>query len=1042
MPLFTHVPNPLKPLTDCVQERKPDGFTVAEFIQERGIDPEGFVVLVDSRKTPPEEWDRPLHGDCLVIVTPEIGWAGVIALVVAIVVSVALYYFMPPPPTPAATPEASTAWTLRGQQNQMKLGEAIERHYGRMRVFPSYMARPFNRFKSDDQYMFALFCIGLGRYTVHNIKIDDTPIADFDEVEYEIYQPGERVKLFPTNVQTSSEVSGIELFGPNEEDYPAGGWSGPFVAASAGSQAYRLEVDISLREGLFYVTKKGGTGEETIEALFEYRLIDDDGDPLGSWTTLAAFERTLATTDPKRFTLHKEVDPGRYEVRAKRTIDTPEDYRHKTGLTWEGLRAICETEQDFGDVTLLAVKARATNNLNDSAQHLFNVEVTAEVPVYDVGSDDWTRTATRNPVWAFLDILRASYGKNLTRAFFDLPGLAALADELDADGVKFDGSFDSKTTIWEALQVVLNVADAVPVVNGGIVSAVRDTPQVIPTLGFNAHNIVKGTMTVQTVLENHGDFDGLEVEYLDPDSYKRKTVICLLDTDRGTNLKQVKLVGCRDRDKAYQWGLRQRAISLYQRENYAFETGIEGGTARFGDLIAVRHENIPSETDFLDAETGRLGPNALTVESGVTVIALPFTPDMSGPEVRRIALRDNLGVVRGPYICEAHPTVANKLRLEVEIDNADFAVDSGAEAPLFWFGISGTEYNLAKIVRIETAGDGERVKITAVPYDDRIYAFTGLEAPPLSAQYEPANLPAHPAITGLTVRKVPKSENEYQAAWKPALGATSYLLSTSRDGTKYTRLDTTEQAGYILTEESGAFWLKVQAVGRGGVGAASIWSGTLSDYDEIPKQVEDVELVEEVDDSFELGWNMDPNAKEYVVKAYAGWSTSSADFLGSKIVKVPVMGSKLAKSPTASFGKAWLKNRCERRDLFFGRQYTFTVTARNTLGSGPVSAAFLTEKPDLFPFLPVSLAHTNTGGNNYAVSWTSPGHDDRHSFKVWSSTTSGTYPPLGMTLRKTTGNTSANITISGTRPTYWRVQVLDDWDTDEAVFASDQKTIS
>jgi hypothetical protein len=80
-------------------------------------------------------------------------------------------------------------------------------------------------------------------------------------------------------------------------------------------------------------------------------------------------------------------------------------------------------------------------------------------------------------------------------------------------------------------------------------------------------------------------------------------------------------------------------------------------------------------------------------------------------------------------------------------------------------------------------------------------------------------------------------------------------------------------------------------------------------------------------------------------------------------------------------------------------------------------------------------------GNTYDCTWNCTS-DESYKFEIWSSTDVGSYPPMGMTLRKKTVKKSGRITITGTRPSYWRVVVKDDWDTEEANYASDPKTIS
>ena len=1007
MPIFIRLNSPLEPLRNWKPIEKPNGYTIAQFIESQGIDMTFQTVLIGHDAIPESDWSNVIPHSSRVVITPIVGYEGVIVLIVLLVVAIGLYFFMPTPST-LEMGEADPGYTLRGQRNQARLGEPIEKHYGRVRHYPSYMAKPFNRYRSGEQWFYALLCLGLGKYDIHNIKIEDTDISQFDEVEYQIYQPGEKVKLFPTNVQTSIEINSVEMFAPNEPNYAS--WFGPIVAASSGSLINRLEIDISLREGLYH-TAKDGLESLTVDATFEYQKIDDNGSPLGSWTLFENFTRTLETNKAKHYTLSKDVDLARYQVRGRRTNTKEDDYRSKSTLTWEFLRAFCESDQDFGDVTLLAIKARATNNLNDSSKSAINVEMTSKVQIWN--GSDWVLSASRNPVWHFVDVLRATYGKSLAKSFYNLGELTTLAAEIEASTIRFDGTFADRSNVWETLQTLTNIFHAVTVVNGGVISIVRDVPENIPMLGFDGNNIVEDSMSVKTVLENYGDNDGLEVEYTDPDSYKRKTVICLLGTDRGINLKQVKLLGCRSRNRAYQWGCRQRAVQIYQRENYTFETGLEGGTSRFGDLIAIQHETIPTEKDFVETSSGRLAPDALSVEAGVTVIALPFVPTFIGGETYRIAIRDDIGTVRGPYSCAPHNTNANKVVLAVLIDNADFLVPSGGESAVYWFGLTGQEFALAKVIKIEPVDDNERVRITAIPYDERIYQFDNIEAPPLSEQFEPAELPNLPMIEGLKVKPYSGNINEWQVIWKPALGATSYLIYISKDGVKFTLLDTVINANYIITRLPGFYYIKVQAIGKG-AGPAANWSGNLTNYSVLPAKIAEITLVEPVEDMFKLTWPKENNAESYIVKVY------------HDISKVIYLGQKRVYTNRADFTRSLLLKFCNKQDLFFVRTFYFTVQAVNTLGTSPVSNVFELSKAD--PVIPTNRRYTKLAYNNYKLEWDGALNEGAY-FNVYASYSSAFVPtgPGHSSFIKTTTKNEYTAYLPSAPNAYFRIEINDDW---------------
>ena len=66
-----------------------------------------------------------------------------------------------------------------------------------------------------EQYLYQLHVIGQGEYAVEQIRIEDTPISSFEEVQTETVPPGSRVTLFEPDVVTAAEVAGQELVAPN-----------------------------------------------------------------------------------------------------------------------------------------------------------------------------------------------------------------------------------------------------------------------------------------------------------------------------------------------------------------------------------------------------------------------------------------------------------------------------------------------------------------------------------------------------------------------------------------------------------------------------------------------------------------------------------------------------------------------------------------------------------------------------------------------------------------------------------------------------------
>src|SRR3546814_7804410 len=86
-------------------------------------------------------------------------------------------------------------------------------------------------------------------------------------------------------------------------------------------------------------------------------------------------------------------------------------------VRWGEARGYLAGGVTFPDnVTLLAIRMRATDNLSQRSSRLINCIVTRKLPVWS-GDSGWSAPLpTRSIAWAFAAILRASYGAKLPDA--------------------------------------------------------------------------------------------------------------------------------------------------------------------------------------------------------------------------------------------------------------------------------------------------------------------------------------------------------------------------------------------------------------------------------------------------------------------------------------------------------------------------------------------------------------------------------------------------------------------------------------------------
>ncbi len=503
---------------------------------------------------------------------------------------------------------ASPTYSLSSSGNQARLGGPIPVIYGRHLVYPDFAAQPYIEFGGNEQYLYQLHVIGQGRHDIEAIRIEDTPVASFEEIEYQAVQPGESVTLFPTQVTTSIEVSGQELL-QNQT-------LGPFVANASGTTANVIGIDIVVPRGMYYANDNGSLSERSVTWTVEARAINDDGNPIGIWSTLGSETLSAATTTPQRVSYRYSVTPGRYEVRATRTNVKLTGTRESNELAWGSLRAYLVGSNSYGDLTLLALRMRASNNLSSLASRKINCIVTRKLPIW-TGSA-WTEPqATVNPAWALADIARASYGAGLADGRIDLDGLKALADQWAARGDECNLVFDSQSTIWQALQTVARTGRAFPFLQGGILRVYRDGPQVLPAGMFTPRNMTRNSFKLSYKMPSEEQADAVDVEYFDRLSWSWKTVRAALPDSSSLQPVKLKLPGVTSRAQAWREGIYMAACNRFRRRFLSFSTEMDGFIPALGDTVVVTHD-MPSWGQSSEVVAFDPATHALTLTDALT----------------------------------------------------------------------------------------------------------------------------------------------------------------------------------------------------------------------------------------------------------------------------------------------------------------------------------------------------------------------------------------------------------------------------------------
>lgn len=723
-----------------------------------------------------------------------------------------------PPPKPnvmQAREQASPTHTLSAQGNMARLQEAIPVLYGRHMIFPDFAAQPYTETDSNNTYLYQLFCVGQGELDIERIRIEETPIENFAEVNWEVVRPGGLVTLFPDNVVTSSIVQGLELKGSNED---GAGWMGPYVTNPAGTHANVIGIDISLPQGLYYANDEGGLDAASVIWRVEARPINDAGSPTGQWSPLGQEYWGEATATPQVKSFRYSVAAGRYEVRAIRLGTKNQDQRCANTLLWAGLRAYLPSTRSYGDVTLLAVAMRATNNLNQSTSRRINVIATRKLHVWDPVAG-WSQgvRVTRNPAWALADMLRSRvYGRGMLDTAYNLSELYRLAQVWEQRRDYYDDVIDTTMTLWDALSRAARVGRAVPMYYAGLIDFVRNEPRSIPRAMFTPDNIVDGSFSINYSFIEHDSPDHVVIEYVDSETWQPAEVACVLPGGTQERPARVQLPGVSNRDQAWREGISMAAANRDQRIVPSLQTELDGHIPNFLDLVTVVHDTpkwgLSGFVTAWDPATRRLQ------------VSEPL--EWYAGQQHYISLRQRDGAPRGPFRVTAG---RDELECVLVSPPADLYVSEGEieEPTLYAFG-PGERTGLKALVRRAVPDESGHVTLELVNYADSVHsAELGGEVPPPP----PASLlpltPDAPIVAEVTVYAT-ANPGEQIASCTPARGATTYEFEASQDqGQTWARLGADTIPSLTIRLTVGPWWVRARGVGKN-PGPWKTWQGHIS----------------------------------------------------------------------------------------------------------------------------------------------------------------------------------------------------------------------
>ncbi|MCU0589856.1 MAG: host specificity factor TipJ family phage tail protein [Desulfobacterales bacterium] len=285
-----------------------------------------------------------------------------------------------------------------------------------------------------------------------------------------------------------------------------------------------------------------------------------------------------------------KVPRGTWDLRIRRTTT---DGRANTvdASYWTALRSISyEAPWNLAGCTLIGLRIKASGQLNGVIDQ-FNCIAEAIVPAHDGTS--WTDVKTRNPAWAFCEVLRGTSNERpVPDSRLDLAAIRAWAANCDTAGRTFDAVIDFKTSVRDLCQDICTVGRASRGMVNGAYTVIEDKVQSTPRQHFTQRNCWGFSGGVAFPDRPHA----LKIRFFDAAS--NYTQVERIVPDDGyteataTKFETLDLFGCTDADQAWKWGRYMIACARLRAERWEINADFEHLRCTRGDMVLLSHDAI------------------------------------------------------------------------------------------------------------------------------------------------------------------------------------------------------------------------------------------------------------------------------------------------------------------------------------------------------------------------------------------------------------------------------------------------------------------
>ena len=483
---------------------------------------------------------------------------------------------------------------IEGARNTARPFGAVPVVLGVHKHVPPLGAQSYTEIVGDAQYLRVLVVWGYGPLKIENIKIGETPIANFDGVQIETKEG--RTTDTPRTLIPDTVV---------QENYSilltqAADWQ----VRSAPVNADELSIDITFGNGLVQFDANGQRASRSVTAQIEYREIG--GSPLAPWSTPVFTATTVDASwisgNTVTFTHNRTAairhgfrwavpTRGDYEIRVRRTSADTDNTQIFDQFGWTAIRTFRNEDPIAFPFPLATTELviKATDQLNSAVDEL-NATVSSYVDSY-AGSPAWSEAVSSNPADLMRHVLQGNANaRRLTDARVDIDKIEEWHTFCVNHGFEFNQIRDYQASVWDTLADIAAAGRASPAQVDGKWTVVYDDEQSVPVQHFTPRNSW-----------------GFEAEKAFPDQphalrsrfanrnkeWRQDELIVYADgytAANATDFEGLDWIGITDPDHVWKQDRFHLAQAKLRPERWTFNTDFEYLVARRGDLVLVTHD--------------------------------------------------------------------------------------------------------------------------------------------------------------------------------------------------------------------------------------------------------------------------------------------------------------------------------------------------------------------------------------------------------------------------------------------------------------------